>query len=230
MKSPALERWLLRKITSSKGATRVELRHRGEDGERVVHTHELADGSGKEELATIAVELLQDANDEAEIAGVRMSFLIVVLNDDDRVLASTPIRASKAADLRGRTDDDDDDDNEPTRAGVLELMMSQNKVLFRELSGAPARQRAVYEDIVEFQNALILAQRAEISELHKRLEQSGDADEDYVVELALEREQRAAMFERLLSEGGQLLTSVVQAATGGGAQQNPTANGHDTGH
>lgn len=226
-----LQRWLFRVVAGSTGAHAVELLHKGGDDDlRTVRVYDLGD-AGKERLEEIAAELLTDAQDECNIAETRSSFLIEVVTgegDARRVLGGTRIRFEPIDEQSGRLQEHAG--HEPNRDGLLALAMDQLKFAYRELGCAPAKQRQVYEDLIDAQQTIIREQREEIAKLYIMLRDRGVVDEELAAELAEAERKRAEHMSKFLGElttfGKQLAGAVVAEHMSGAGD---VADGEDTG-
>lgn len=220
MEKQTLVRWLVRSVH---GAEAVRLVHRGSgDDDRIVRKYDL-ENSQKDRLEEIAAEVIADAQDECEIIGARSSFIIQTVTAEGEPCASTRHRCEPIGGLP------DEKDEEPSREGLLALAMTQLRSLYKELSAAPQRQRLVYEDMLTFQQNIIVRQREEIAGLQKMLFSQLGTDVAAHAEMVKDQERRTTLLERALSEGGELIKQVLMIAAESNFAAAAAANGADPG-
>ena len=197
-----LERWLLRYV---KDAERIDLIHRGVDDPRVVCSYAAIRCRDAQGITDVVGELLAAAQDEADLADARCSFTISVVGEANRQIASTPIRNEPQ---RGRGDEVAPD--EPSKSGIVAMLMEQNRFLHRVVSDAPARQRQVYEEIIETQAGIIKDQRTELAELYSALTDAGVEDADTRAQRALDEQKRSEALSKTLQDGLEMIAHVAR--------------------
>ncbi len=195
-----LRRWLVRSIA---GATEVRLLHRGsDDAPRLVRTYPLHDGGGSELLAEIARDIVADAQDETDLAEVRCSFVIQTVGDAGKEINSTKHRA-EPIDRDGIVQQNAP--HEPSKDGVLAMLMAQNARMHQELAAAPSRMRATYEEIIRIQAADNKALREQVAALTALLQKNGTEDGELAEALRVDAEQREASMNAFMQTAVQLL-------------------------
>jgi small-conductance mechanosensitive channel len=221
-----LEKWLVRMCV---GADRAQLIHKDvDDGDRIVRTYEIRSGT-RDELETLAVEIIADGQNEADIAEARVSFVLRTLRKDVDDIETATIASLKLR-FEARTGQHPDDvKDEPSRDGLLAIAMDNLKFAYRELGAAPQRQRMVYEGLLELQQKTIQSQQSEIRELYRLLARAGTLDVELQAALAEQSERRSEMFNKFLQEGAEIVKHIggaVIASKMNGAGGAHGSNGH----
>jgi hypothetical protein len=195
MNKRTLERWLLRYVAKT---DRVDLIHRGADETRVVVSYESARCKDAPGIADVVADILAAAQDEADLMDARCSFTVSLV-EGDRQVASTAIRSEPTRDRGNEAAPD-----EPSKEGVVAMLMEQNRFLHRAVCDAPAKQRMVYEEIITVQAGIIKDQRAELAALYSMLNQAGVEDAETRAERIAEEQRRSEMVGKALGELGEM--------------------------
>jgi hypothetical protein len=214
MNRRTLERWLHRVLPNT---IAIELVHAGaEDKDRIVMSYESAQCRDADGLRDVVAELITTAQDETDILDARASFTVRVTHETPegiRVKASTRIRCEPT---RDRADGEAPPD-EPSREGLIALLMEQNRTLHRIVADAPSKHRTIYMELIDLLKDQVRDRDTELAKAYELLGAAGHVDAETLAKQAAEEERRSEALRKFGGDALELVKAIAANHFGYGA-------------